>query len=441
MGVYKKIISLYAADNHWQQILKKGAGSIIVKMVSTLLTFILAVFLGRVLGPDGYGIYSFTISILLLLAIPIQAGLPHLIVREVSKLKEAKNWSTLKGLLRWRTYLIISYSFVVIVLLLVLVKFDLVKYGEVDALIAGALLIPGGALLATQGASLRGLGLVVIGQVPNNIVRHGILILFVSTIIWFFPIEGLSAEHIIVLQVISTLLAFFIGSYILSKLIKKRGMGSAVSIMNQSTWFRTVYPLSLLAGFQVINSYADVLVLGFFRTNEEVGIYRIVAQTVGLITFGLFAINQVMHPQFAKMFASGEFKKLQRLVTSGTRMIFLVAIPPALVFLFWGEGVLGLLFGVEYKIGSIALSILVVGQLVNAAFGSVGALLNMTGHEKDTVKGVMIAALLNVFLNILLVPELGMTGAAISTSCSMIVWNVILRSFVKKRLNIETLGW
>ena len=92
-------------------------------------------------------------------------------------------------------------------------------------------------------------------------------------------------------------------------------------------------------------------------------------------------------------------------------------------------------------VGFIPLVILTLGQLANASFGSVGALLNMTGHEKDAMKGMMYSLGVNFVLAFLLIPIYGMVGAATSTAVSLMVWNMILRYYVKKRLNIESIGF
>ena len=84
---------------------------------------------------------------------------------------------------------------------------------------------------------------------------------------------------------------------------------------------------------------------------------------------------------------------------------------------------------------------LALGQLVNAGMGSVGALLNMTDHERDTLRGVAIAAVANVVLGLVLIPLYGLEGAAIATAVPLIIWNLLLRQAVWRRIQIETLAF
>jgi O-antigen/teichoic acid export membrane protein len=83
------------------------------------------------------------------------------------------------------------------------------------------------------------------------------------------------------------------------------------------------------------------------------------------------------------------------------------------------------------------LVILCVGQLVNASIGSVGSLLNMTGHERDTMMSVIVGASVNVVLNLVLTPQFGPIGAAIATTVTLIVWNLIMWHKVSTRIGIS----
>ena len=75
-----------------------------------------------------------------------------------------------------------------------------------------------------------------------------------------------------------------------------------------------------------------------------------------------------------------------------------------------------LLFGKDFVQGGMALIILSLGQLINAATGPVGALLTMTGQERGAAVVLGAGATLNVLLSVILVPILGLLGAAIAAA-------------------------
>ncbi len=225
------------------------------------------------------------------------------------------------------------------------------------------------------------------------------------------------------------------------KLTPKENRSMSVLKVESNQWKKAAYPLTIVGGLQLMYSYTDILILGLFHENADVGVYRAVGQLGTLVVFGLSAINQMLHPHFSKLYAANELDKLQKIVTYSSLAIFTFAIIPAVVFLFAGEYILRLTFGGDYIVGFIPLAILTMGQLANASFGSVGALLNMTGHEKDAMKGMVYSLGVNFVLAFLLIPTYGMVGAATATAFSLMTWNLILRYYVKKRLNIESIGF
>jgi O-antigen/teichoic acid export membrane protein len=97
-----------------------------------------------------------------------------------------------------------------------------------------------------------------------------------------------------------------------------------------------------------------------------------------------------------------------------------------------------LLFGRDFTGGQTPLTILCIGQLVNAAMGSVGYLLIMTGHGRDAAVGIAAGAGVNLLLSALLIPHWGVNGAAAASAIGLIVWNVVLAVFVWKRIGILT---
>jgi len=109
-------------------------------------------------------------------------------------------------------------------------------------------------------------------------------------------------------------------------------------------------------------------------------------------------------------------------------------------FIVWGKLFLLLAFGSPHETAYIPLIILLVGQLINSGAGSVGLLLNMSGHEQETARGMIVATVLNVVLNLLLIPLWGINGSSLATSVSLIVWNVLLWRVVQKKLGINSLA-
>ena len=97
--------------------IKSGISIIVVRVIGTFLTFILSIVLARTLGAAGYGIYSFALSIIMILSIPIQSGLPTLAVRETAKALAINNYPLIRVIASWSNRLTLNYFIALCILL------------------------------------------------------------------------------------------------------------------------------------------------------------------------------------------------------------------------------------------------------------------------------------------------------------------------------------
>jgi O-antigen/teichoic acid export membrane protein len=162
-----------------------------------------------------------------------------------------------------------------------------------------------------------------------------------------------------------------------------------------------------------------------------VGVLGVAVRTATLTSLLLVAVNSIAAPKFAALWAKGDHEALQRLAVKSTALITLLAAPLLLAFIVFPSFILGL-FGADFKEGAIALSILAAGQFVNAATGSVGFLLIMTGHERQLWKSVALAALLSLLMSGLIMGGAGLIMAALAVAVPLAMQN-ILSSFYAMR--------
>jgi O-antigen/teichoic acid export membrane protein len=411
-----------------------------IKATNTMLGLVLSLILARSLGPAGYGTYSFVLALIMVLAIPAQVGLPQLIVRETAKIQASEDWPLMRGLWRWGTRFAMVCSLVIVVAGYVFLSFGSFSLNEnrAQTLAAGLLLVPLIALENLRGAALRGLRHVIIGQLPQSIVRPAFFITFLLIVLAFPLGLNVNASLAMGLNSLATVLAFGVGAWLLLRL-RPAGVGADRSLrINATYWRKAMLPLSLTAGLQLINSQAGILLLGIYQTDEEVGIYRVVTQLSMLVAFGLLAVNQVVMPYFSRLFAQDDMRRLQLLVTNSARWGFSVAFPLAVLFMVFGGAILGSIFGDEFVSGQNALTVLSAGQLFSAAVGYGWTLLNMSGHESATSKVVALGALSNIGLGLVVIPLLGIVGAALSSSIAIILAKLLGRYVAQRSLGIET---
>jgi O-antigen/teichoic acid export membrane protein len=198
---------------------------------------------------------------------------------------------------------------------------------------------------------------------------------------------------------------------------------------------RAVWVLLVLAAMRALLSRTDVLLLGMLVHTTSVGIYAVAARVADLVAFALTAINTMFAPHIAALHAQGDRSGLQAMVTKTAWWATLSAVVIALP-LFALAGFVLSLFGDVFTSGSVALRILLLGQLVNATAGSVGAMLTMTGHERQAAVVMAIAALAQIGLSAVLIPRYGATGAALANTAATVGWNLAMAALVWKKLKI-----
>lgn len=421
------------------QLFRGGVGSLALKAAATGLSFLVAVVLARALGPGEYGLYAYVFALVSLLSVPARFGLPSLVVRETARAQVSEDWGAMRGLWRWATGAVALIT-AVIGLLGAIAVWGLDSHlSDVQrtTLIFGLLLVPLIALGDLRGAALRGLQRVVVGQLPEAVLRRGLLVLFMLGLILLFPARTRTAADAMALHTLAAFVAFLVGGWMLWHWRPPALRSRPVSTYRPRAWAAAALPLAMLAGMQIVSSHTDVIMLGLFRSSEEVGIYRVAVQGGALVVFGLQAVNVVVAPHFARLHAARDPRRLEALVAVTARASLAVAAPLALALIVFGDIVLQAFFGTAFAVGHTALSIIAIGQLVNAGAGSVGYLLNMTGHERDTARCAAAAAVGNVALNAILIPPLGINGAALATSLTLVLMNVLLWRDARTRLGIQ----
>jgi len=424
------------------QLLRGGLGTMGLRLLGLALSLVIAIILARALGPDGFGVYSFVLTVMTVLAMPAQFGLPNLLVRETARAQSAGDWPVIRGLWRWSLRLIALTS-VVIILLTVAVLLGLTDHSQLvaehqDVFLLGVLLVPLMGIAALRGAQLRGLRHVLSGQVPELAVRPLVFIGLAGGLWWLWPVAEITPGAAVLFNAIALVIAFIVGSWLVSRHRPAPLQQPGETSTQQRAWLAATLPLALTEGVNLINRHVDILMLGVMGSTEEVGIYRVVVHGASLVAFGLAAVNMVVAPHFARLYAQGDMATLQRLITRSAQAVVLLALPAVLVFFAFGRELIGWIFGEAFMAGYWSLVILAGGQLVNALVGSVAVLLNMTGHERDVTRGVAIGAVLNIVLNLALIPAFGINGAAAASTVSLVVWNLILWRVVHRRLGLES---
>jgi O-antigen/teichoic acid export membrane protein len=181
----------------------------------------------------------------------------------------------------------------------------------------------------------------------------------------------------------------------------------------------------LASSGSMVFAYADTILIGYFMSSADVGIYRVAFQLTGAAAFTTASLHYVLYPRISNWHATGDVPKAESALSRAFTYSLLLAIPVVAGGLLLGDQLLYYLYGAAFETGTTALFILLLVQVANIFMFLQTMCLNAFDKPKKSFIATATAALLNIGLNIALIPILGITGAAIATLGS-ITFNAIL---------------
>lgn len=330
------------------QLVRSGAGNVLIQVTSRLLTLALGILLARGLGPVGYGVYTYAFALLTLLMVFAELGVPTLLMREVAARDARQDWSYLRGVLV-RGFQIVfgaSVALAAIAGLVLWQRSEVMSAPQSETIAWMLALLPLVTLTKSMMAALQGLQHVVKAQAVEMLVRPVLVILGVGFLFRFFP-DMRHPPHAMAVQLVVAIALLCLAAVVLYRYLPQPAHATVAQYQTRQ-WLASAMPLTLIGGASIINNQTDILMLGFFRNPEDVGVYRVAVQGAVLVVFGLQAANVVIAPQFARLYTQGDQARLQRLVTVSARLILLAALPVALTFILAGGAIAGWVFGPEF---------------------------------------------------------------------------------------------
>jgi O-antigen/teichoic acid export membrane protein len=425
-------------------LLARGAlGGLVANLVGAALGYGLHVLLARIMGPSHYGVFAYVPSWLDLLQMVGLFGLGPTIVRFAAAYRAQQRLGAIRGLLRFADRTALGASVLgavgLVGVLLLLPPDALARIAEdpddlARAFWIGAAILPVLVLSKLRTETIRGFGGATLSLTLEGVVRPALmlLLLLVTVVAVDGPITGSIA--------LGLYGASLLGHYLLAEwLVRSRrpsGVSSVAPEYETRLWLDMALPTMFIMGTRILLGSTDRILVGTLLGTEQAGVYGAALRTSQLVTFGLTAVNAALAPLASSLHAAGDHRQLQRVLTLAAQGVFAWSLLGGIGLLVLGARILGW-FGPGFEAGYGPLAVLAVGQAVNAGCGSVALVLQMTGHQRRVARIFAATAVLNVALDLALIPRLGMVGAAIGTGISMIDWNLALLVLVHRVLGLN----
>jgi O-antigen/teichoic acid export membrane protein len=202
------------------------------------------------------------------------------------------------------------------------------------------------------------------------------------------------------------------------------------------TTFKFSIPLFLTGFLTFFVNKTDTFMIGYFLGDSSVGIYNIALRLGTMSSFILTAFNTTFAPVISDLYEKRDLEKLASIYKTITKWILNFNLIIFSLFILFSNDIM-LFFGQEFTIGSSALILISIGQIVNVMVGPAGYLNTMTGNPQYELYNNFIVLFLNIILNYLLIPIYGINGAAIASAISVGVSNLYRLFLVYRKLKMH----
>ncbi len=205
----------------------------------------------------------------------------------------------------------------------------------------------------------------------------------------------------------------------------------------KSKLFSYGFPLLMSSIGFIFIGQIDTLLLTHFRTLSEIGIYNVVLPTAMLLVTLGSSFALVILPLISEYWARGKKLEISRIINHLYSIVFILVIPISLIMILYSNLILNFLFGPNFVFGSSALKILAIGAIFYSLATINNNLIVAVGKPKIVTKLILLAALLNLILNLLLIPPFGIIGAALATMVAYLVILILSTYQVSKLVKIK----
>ena len=424
-------------DKDFSELLRGSGLSFFLRSGGLAAGYLLTLIIAHLFGAKGLGDYVLAITVLRLFTLLAKLGLDTTSIRFIASFASKNKWTSIFTFRRKIVFVLLfsSLTFSALMYFLAHPIADLIN-AKVEYIKLNAFFVLPMSFFMLHYQSLRGLKRIAEFSFFYRMSQALFTVISILVIYQFFQDEEVPVYAYLVSLLLVSFLSFLTFKYWLNN--KSSGIESAeLEVLKYSQILKISIPLMFAQSVQFIMAWTDKLMLGSMTTIEDVGIYHTAFKLSMFAAVALMSVNSIASPKFAEMFAKNDMEGIKKVVHQSTKMIFWSSVPFVVVFFIFPHFLLGL-FGEEFKIGVTAFIFLSCGRLISSLSGSVGNILQMTGNQNIYASILLIGALLNIVLNLILIPLHGINGAALASMSSLIVWNLSMVLVVKKKFGFYT---
>lgn len=401
-------------------------------VLGTFFQYLYKMVLARSLGPSSFGVFAQGLGLVQTAAVISLAGLqlsiPHFMSLYSGKGKD----EDVGKVVSLGIYVLIAISASVSVFFYVFSEVIALQVFNEPALVTplkifSFTVIPLAGMHFTK-ALFRGRQDALRKVVIDDFIWSGLIVLFVLISAFLgYGVSGAVGAYFV-----GTLVAVLIG---LILYWRRAGHGFVLKDLPKKKIALFTWPLFLISAFMMLNRWFDVLMLGWLGESAQAGIYDISFSLAGYVALLLNSIGFIFMPLISELYGKQKIGEIRRVYRTSTRWLITLTLPLLAGMIIFPEEIIRILFGDQYVSGKAAMMILSAGFFYKVAKGPSHLILISAGKTKKLMLGSATIAFFIVALNLLLIPEYGIVGAAVSTLIAYLIGDTVILLLAVNEVN------
>ncbi|MFV2091895.1 MAG: lipopolysaccharide biosynthesis protein [Hyphomicrobiales bacterium] len=414
---------------------RMAGGAFAIRVLSAGIVYLSQVLLARWLGVYEFGVYIYIWTWVLLVGDVAHLGLASAAQRLIPQYTKTRAHDSLRGFISGSRWLVFAFATGVTGIGGPGARLHepWIKSDEVLLLYLAAATLPFYALSNMLDGIARSYNLINVALLPPYFLRQLLLLAGVAAAYFAgYPLHATTTMLAAIAATWATAMAQLI--WLNTRL--KQTVEPGARAYHVKAWFAVSLPILMVWGFYTLLTYTDIIVLRQFGTPQEVAVYYGASKTLALVAFVYFSVAAAVAHKFAEYHVTGDREAFAALVRKATQWTFWPSLAATIAILAVGRPILWL-FGPSFVAGYPVMFILAVGLLARASVGPAERLLNMVGEQARCSLVFVAAFATNLILALVLVPEFGIIGAAISLATALVVESALLFLVIKQRLGLH----
>lgn len=414
----------------------EGAGiNLAGRILGGGIQYVYMVVAARLLGVESFGLLVLAFTIVTFGGVVGRMGMEMAVIKFVSRFHGETDRNSAAGAIyqALRTSLFVSLVLAVVLFLIAPhLSSEIFKEERLSEIVKVlSVVLPFSAFMSITLASTQGFHLMKYSVYGQNIIQPSLnIVMLVLFVVLGFGLFGAAAAHLISVMITCVISYYFlVSTFPSAKNLRK----SAVKVPGMLKYAISVAPVLF---FNFVLMWTDTLMLGHYRSAFEVGIYSSAMRTAMISTLIISSFSTIFAPMASDLFARQEIGRLNDLFKVVTKWTYLINLAVFLLIILMPMEIIGI-FGKGFEDGAGALKILALAQIVNTITGVAGVILVMVEKERLMFYNAFGAVLVNVFLNYVLIPLYGITGAAYATASTIIAVDLVMLAQVMWLLKIH----